>query len=141
MRISLKVAFFAIGFGIYISFLGGAFISPPDPFTQLLVAAPLLAVVIPVVYRVFEAHGLDELDESPRVPFPYLVAVSVVSTLAAYLAGLLVPAIPSTATSLPVVVRGVAFVAGFLLVSWYTIHRSRADGENGGSPETGPTVE
>lgn len=138
MAINGQVAFFAVGFGVFIAFLGGSVISPPDPFTQVLVAVPLLLVVIPVVYRVLAADGIDELDESPSVPFPFLVASSVLSTLAAYVAGILVSMTPWPGSSVAIAGRGGAFLAVFLLVSWYTIRRSRDEPVD---TDVGPSVE
>jgi Sec-independent protein secretion pathway component TatC len=41
----------AVWVALLVSFVVGAVLSPPDPFTQLLYAGPLFVVALPVIYR------------------------------------------------------------------------------------------
>jgi hypothetical protein len=108
----------ALGFGVFLSFVGASAIGPPDPLTQLFVAGPLLLVVVPVIYLVLDADDVARHDEKSRVPLPYLIVV----TLTSVLASVLVP-LPETGLS-AIVGRGAAFLLTFGAVSWLAIQYS-----------------
>lgn len=110
-----EVVAWALGYGVFLAFAGSAVVAPPDPFTQLLVAGPLLVFVVPVIYLVLDADEVANHDVKSRRPLPYLVVVTLTSVLAA--------AVPLPMTDgLPTIVgRGIAFGGVFLVVSWVTM--------------------
>ncbi|MFD1587738.1 hypothetical protein ACFR9U_12150 [Halorientalis brevis] len=105
----------ALGFGVFLAFAGAAAVAPPNPRTQLAVAAPLLLIVVPVVYLVLDADDVANHEERSWVPLPYLVIVTLTSVLAAAL----VP-VP-TAGVTAITARGLVFLVPFGLVSWLAI--------------------
>jgi len=125
MAIEPDVAAFALGFATFLAVVGSALVAPPDPFVQLFVLAAFLAVLAPVVHRVLAADRVGRYDERSRLPFPYFVAVTVGSTLAA----VAVPATGRYATLL----EGGAFLAAAVAVSLVTVRLGReADGPAAG---------
>ncbi|MFB6166329.1 MAG: hypothetical protein ABEJ31_14305 [Haloarculaceae archaeon] len=109
----------ALGLGVFVAVVGAAVVAPPDPSTQLLVALPLVAVVVPVVYRVL-APGDGEPAVRSRPPLGYFVLTTLSSSLATVAAATIVGPDP-----IGLAVRTGAFLAVFLSVSWRTIARDR----------------
>jgi len=112
MDLKPELIAFAIGFGVFLSFVGGAVIAPPDPFTQLLVIPALLIVTVPIIYHVLDVNEVANLEQHSRLPFPYLVGATVASTGAA----ILIPTPQATGLAL-LLTRGGAFVVAFFAVS------------------------
>lgn len=115
-----SVLAYALGFGVFLGFAGAAAIAPPDPLTQLYAAAALWVLVVPVVYLVLDADEVARHDVRSRIPLPYLVVVTLSSVLAAQYVPLPGTVRPLTA----IVIRGLAFLVPFGVVSWLAIQHS-----------------
>lgn len=132
-RVDPAVLAFALGFGVFIAFAGGAVVGPPDPFTQVLAAGILLPLVTPVVYWVLAADRVGDQSVRSRRPFPYLVAATTGSVLAAAVA-------PVGGGRTATLLRGGVFLAAFGAVSWIAAtwwregdtERPDADGDGAG---------
>ena len=118
-----SVLAYALGFGVFLAFAGAAAVGPPDPFSQVVVAAPLLLVVVPVIYLVLDADDVARHDVKSRLPLPYLVVVTLTSVLAATFVPLPVTGHPA------ILARAVAFLVPFAVVSWLAIRVSRDGGD------------
>ncbi|WP_076427153.1 hypothetical protein [Haladaptatus litoreus] len=50
--VSVERAVSALKYGAVLAFVAGATFSPPDPFTQVFFAVPLLVISVPLVYLI-----------------------------------------------------------------------------------------
>lgn len=105
---------------VLVTFTLGAVVSPPDPLTQLLYAAPAFVVALPILYRYGEPAG--------RWWRRYVVFVG--GFLACALAGrLLAFAVPSVGSAVGPAFSLVGGAVGAWLAFFGGLERLRSDGE------------